>query len=435
MVGLGRCVSSRHRSSDNKEPKTVAHRTVRIWAASAALIGFGVSSCDSTEPTQNTPVSLVALGSTSVTGTAGLPVASLPTIEIRDEAGQPISGVRFQVVVLSGGGSVTGTPSQTISGSTSIGTWTLGPTVGQQQIRVQSGSLAPVTITATASAAVPFRVEVRFLGTVPAAVQNAANLAATRIGQVITGDIPNQPANVNLNGCAPGAGIVNETVDDIVVYIRRDTLDGPGNVLAQAGPCTPLRAASPFHPFYGTMLVDSADIASMAANGTLNNVILHELFHTVGIGTMWAPSPNAPQLTNRIQFVTPSDPVFTGADARAAYVASSGDAPTGVPVESGGGAGTAGQHWRETTLATELMTGYADPGVPNPLSIISIASLRDLGYTATDAAADPFTVPVGQLRALRSGSAISFGNDVIIGVLRAPDGSPFRPPPEKSTRE
>lgn len=59
-----------------------------------------------------------------------------------------------------------------------------------------------------------------------------------------------------------------------------------------------------------------------------------------------------------------------------------------VPVEQGGGTGTRCSHWSEACLQTELMTGYLNSGVLAPLSRITIASLRDLGYSVNYAAAD-----------------------------------------------
>jgi len=43
-----------------------------------------------------------------------------------------------------------------------------------------------------------------------------------------------------------------------------------------------------------------------------------------------------------------------------------------VPVEAGGGPGTALAHWRESVMTNELMTGYINLG-KNPLSLVTIA--------------------------------------------------------------
>ena len=62
-----------------------------------------------------------------------------------------------------------------------------------------------------------------------------------------------------------------------------------------------------------------------------------------------------------------------------------------VPVEDLGGYGTADAHWRESVFDNELMTGYINYG-PNPLSVVTIASLADLGYSVDMNQADPYSI-------------------------------------------
>jgi hypothetical protein len=94
------------------------------------------------------------------------------------------------------------------------------------------------------------------------------------------------------------------------------------------------------------------------------------------------------------------DPRFTGAAARAGCVAVGGTVTCAqsVPVEATGGAGTANSHWRETTFDTELMTGFIDAS-PNPLSVMTIGSVGDVGYTVNSADSDSYSIPGGSLRA------------------------------------
>jgi len=132
--------------------------------------------------------------------------------------------------------------------------------------------------------------------------------------------------------------------------------------------------------------------------GLLQAVILHEMGHVLGFGTLWGP-----QFFNLLQDPSDPDPVppladthFTGADAIAAFNAAGGTAYTGakVPVMNIGGAGTVNSHWRDEVFDPELMTGFLSAG-PNPLSAISVRSLQDLGYTVSVAGADPFTLAPG----------------------------------------
>ena len=62
-----------------------------------------------------------------------------------------------------------------------------------------------------------------------------------------------------------------------------------------------------------------------------------------------------------------------------------------MPVEGGGGAGTANAHWRESVFRSELMTGFI-VSAPNPLSRVTIGSLQDLGYVVDYGTADPFSL-------------------------------------------
>ncbi|HEY0007450.1 MAG TPA: fibronectin type III domain-containing protein, partial [Tepidisphaeraceae bacterium] len=62
-----------------------------------------------------------------------------------------------------------------------------------------------------------------------------------------------------------------------------------------------------------------------------------------------------------------------------------------VPVEAGGGPGTALGHWRETDFDVEQMTGYAAAGgVFMPISRVSVGALEDMGYNVNYDAADGY---------------------------------------------
>jgi hypothetical protein len=62
-----------------------------------------------------------------------------------------------------------------------------------------------------------------------------------------------------------------------------------------------------------------------------------------------------------------------------------------VPLENGGGSGTAGSHWAEASFApngalmsNELMTGYVAPGETTLLSDTTVAAFADMGYRVQD---------------------------------------------------
>jgi len=60
------------------------------------------------------------------------------------------------------------------------------------------------------------------------------------------------------------------------------------------------------------------------------------------------------------------------------------------------------------------MTGFLNAGVPNPLSVISTASMGDLGYVVNYAGSDPYTVPIpAALRASSAAPSIELGDDIV----------------------
>jgi hypothetical protein len=134
------------------------------------------------------------------------------------------------------------------------------------------------------------------------------------------------------------------------------------------------------------MNFDTADLTDMEQDGSLIDVILHEMGHVLGVGTLWTRS-------GLLSGSGTSDPEFTGVNAMAEYATLlSETTPRAVPVANTGGPGTAEGHWRELTFDHELMTGFVEQG-EMPLSRMTIASLRDLGYEVDMATANSYQLP------------------------------------------
>jgi len=204
--------------------------------------------------------------------------------------------------------------------------------------------------------------------------------AADRWTSVIVGDLPT-------------ARIARENIDDLVIIASGIRIDGPGGILGQAGP-TDLRPGS-LLPAKGVMEFDSADLRAMEEDGTLGDVITHEMGHVIGIGTIWED-------LGLLNGARTRNPRFRGEAANREWAQISGT-NTAVPVENTGGEGTRDGHWRDSVLNKELMTGFiAEPD--NALSRITVASLQDIGYTVDLDAAEPFSRPFF-LKALTSDSA------------------------------
>lgn len=216
-----------------------------------------------------------------------------------------------------------------------------------------------------------FNIELRMFGMTLSQQQIFIN-AVRRWESIITADIP----DVVING---------RPIDDLLIDASAMAIDGQGGVLGRAGP-TRVRPGSML-PAQGVMEFDSADLAWLQSQGLLFDVVLHEIGHILGIGTIWS-------YRGLIAGSWTNDPRFIGAQARAEYNALFGGNAIGVPLENGGGPGTRLAHWRESIFHNELMTGYVNAGV-NPLSRITIASLADLGYTVDLSRADQFPLWAG----------------------------------------
>jgi len=268
-----------------------------------------------------------------------------------------------------------------LAGELAAGTWSLEI---QDRVSADGGtlnrwSLELDTEPASTPETNPFQVDVRFLGGLSANQRSVFLLAAQRWAQIINEELP--PVSVR-GEIVPGTNI-DEVVQNVVIYARGEDLGGVGGILGQAGPVI-VRSGTNL-PAVGIMSFDIADLDNMEANGSLVNVVIHEMGHVLGIGTIWA----------RLGLVAGSgtnDPQFTGTYARQAYTDLTTIAGRDVPLANQGGAGTAEGHWRESVFGQELMTGYLDEGV-NPLSNLTIASLRDIGYSVDMDAADPFALP------------------------------------------
>ena len=248
------------------------------------------------------------------------------------------------------------------------------------------------SIKAGASAAAiqsAYKIEVRFLGGLTPAQKNAFKAAADRWTKVIVGDVP----SVVVSG---------EVIDDLLIEAQGVPIDGAGGILGQAGP-TRLRpssaGANAFLPAKGIMSFDTADLAKMQANGTLLDVITHEMGHVIGIGTIWTRK-------GVLAGAGTSNPRFTGTNAKKEFGILKGTGPLAVPVENTGGPGTRDGHWRESVFKNELMSGFiAAPN--NPLSKLTASSLKDLGYVVDMNAAERYALPNLQLLA-ESGLLVAY---------------------------
>jgi hypothetical protein len=209
-------------------------------------------------------------------------------------------------------------------------------------------------------------------------------------------------------------------IDDIVIFATIEPIDGPGAVLGSASPC--LIRNSNSLTIAGSMRFDVADMDAFASQ--LDRIILHEMGHVLGIGSLWTLTTfnflQNPSSTGNVQ-----DTYYSGANGRAGFNSIGGSTYTGrqkVPVDNNGGPGTVNSHWRENVLQNELMTGFLNSGT-NPLSAVTVGALQDLGYVVNAAAADPFSLTLSIMASggASNASAIQLKDDVFMGPLTAID--------------
>ncbi len=186
---------------------------------------------------------------------------------------------------------------------------------------------------------------------------------------------------------------INNTVLTITASAAPN--DGVGGVLGGAQPTTGKRLIGGrfVYAATGVMSFDSADIGSLESNGSLQNVILHEMAHVIGIGSLWSSS--AVNVAGYQELYVAGSGQYTGAAALAAWKSEFNQpGATFVPVELGGASGTANKHWNEVDgggsntgivsnitgkdFKYELMTGWLNS--PAFISTVTLGAFQDLGY-------------------------------------------------------
>lgn len=100
-----------------------------------------------------------------------------------------------------------------------------------------------------------------------------------------------------------------------------------------------------------------------SCQGLFDEIVTHEMLHAVGVGSIWAAKA-----------------LLSGGEPWRPRAAGQRHA-----THQGGSAGTAQVHWSEAVFDGEMMPGWPDTApragmVADPLSAITTASLKDLGY-------------------------------------------------------
>ncbi|HEX6250827.1 MAG TPA: leishmanolysin-related zinc metalloendopeptidase [Gemmatimonadaceae bacterium] len=381
-------------------PKWVLGSTQGQYTLTVSVGSF--STVFTATATSGPPASINVLEGGSQAAPAATPLSAPLRLKVEDAFGNAVDNELVQFELVAGGGSLESTSAQTNNaGVVTVPPWTMGRTDVPQTIRAVAGT---VTQEVTLSVATQFKIDLRFPAGMTPDREAIFLRAAQRIQGIVMGDLPDL-SNASLEmtnaicGSQPCAcGFPGETytgfLDDIVIYAAIVAIDGPGNVLGSAGPCY-IRGPGLGFPLTGVMLFDEADVANLEAGGRLQDVILHEMLHVLGIGTYWGPR-------GLLQGANTLDVRYTGPLGREGCVQAGGASVCSltVPVHSCAPTaegqfcqlGTVNSHWRETTFGNELMTGFVSSGA-NPLSAMTIGSLEDLGYNVNRAPRDDYNIP------------------------------------------
>lgn len=210
--------------------------------------------------------------------------------------------------------------------------------------------------------------------------------------------------------------VVRSQLSKLQITAVTTNIDGVGGILGSAGPTQVLQYGSTNPGFKnnrgtpiaiaqrGQMNFDLADIQDLARNGSLLDVIKHEMAHAMGFGSLWQQNGLVATINGQTQYI--------GSTALAKYRTESGNrAARWVPVEQQGGAGTAGSHWddddpffnrRNRNGSSDLMLGSIDPGNETKFtSETTWAAMADLWFTVkgiNDGATSPTVGPGGRTK-------------------------------------
>ena len=259
--------------------------------------------------------------------------------------------------------------------------------------------------------------------------------AARRWEQVIVGDLSDYnpgdfPGITDLfDGSFEGVGPVNEVVDDILIGYEFTTVDGPNQVLGFARPTFAVsRNGSPAPlPFAGAMTFDIDDFQNSNDEEQLLTIIIHEMGHALGIGSLWS-SRCGEDCSEQNQ-----DYECTFAQEQFQEIFGT-DQTLQMSLDETASGDVACGHWKEDQFEDlwweDVMTPGYSPGKEIILSTITVGAMADFGYTVNYAGADPippnpnsFSFDAGPSSYLSSNTSDHFLQSDPIDIIHEPPTS------------
>lgn len=215
--------------------------------------------------TAGIPVSMAASTGSAQTATVGTAVPIAPAVVLRDNRGNPVSGITVTFVIGSGGGTVSSATAVTSNaGIATVGSWTLGGIAGTQTLIARATNLPDVVFSATATAgaaAVMQAVSTVSLGNVVVASNQAASsLPSVRVTDASGNPVAGAQVTFALGNASSGSitGAAQTTGTDGVATLGGWTLpttSGVASVIAQVSGVTGVTFTATMLPGVATKIV------------------------------------------------------------------------------------------------------------------------------------------------------------------------------------
>jgi hypothetical protein len=370
----------------------VGQNTLKVAAASLPTITFTASAGP------GPPAILTPLFETNQTGPCGTLLPGSPSVLVTDEYRNPTPGVPVTYEA-TGDGQIFDAVPTTTEDALAYANFRLGPTPGQQTLRIQVGEAEPVTYTGTAyTFETPFQLDIRYEdpNDFTASQRTAIAAAVVKVQSLMAGSMP--PLSVVMdsrecNGLPLPA--LNEDIGDPVVYIYRRNFEtdpdfaefkGKGGI---GGSCL-LRVYLGQSSEHRTSLIGVVALNSQSNSwefpGGFERLVVHELLHSIGFGTTWRSVH--PDLMDFVDGRGTGDPRFIGTHAVEAFGTiqgnDEGSGPVPVQVQDH-------RHWRSSLFFAEMMAPTVDV-YGAFVSRVTVASLADLGWNVDLSHADEYTL-------------------------------------------
>jgi hypothetical protein len=245
---------------------------------------------------------------------------------------------------------------------------------------------------------------------------------------VITKDLPDATSTTIDWSRGVFAGFsYKQPVDDVVIFYQVADIDGKGKILGQAGPLR-TRADGTELTISGMMQFDAADAGTNPDPNFWGGVILHEMGHVLGIGSIWEDRG----CMSGCAAGSGSPNFYLCKAARREYAATPG-CKGDLPIETIMGAGSGCAHFSEAGLGIELMTPRASySGMP--MSRITLGAIEDLyGPGSVDySKADNYTCPGSAIQAAAAARARASEPEDHIMLRTKPESTPLEGVPARA---